>query len=168
VLVLTAQSPDGIHMELDSGYPEFDAAAGVLAPTAYEVDGKRITHLVHPVSDCSDSRWALPGQRQAWDFDQLHNLPANIADYITAASEDGPVAVNEIRHYSKKGWVRRHGYVLSRDESQGYELLKKFYCGPDERSIGVVDICALYLTEAPYVEVRVSRRPRARLSALAA
>ena len=128
------------RVEIDSGHREFDMSIGALRPGNTIDSGYHSSYIrAFNTPATPGGTPCAPGQMQEVDLKGFGNLPQEVRDYLDAAAQDESVILYEIRHRSSRRnqWgeriIVRHGYIATRIHP-GYELLRKFYCGPTKKS----------------------------------
>jgi hypothetical protein len=165
------------HMQIDTGHREYDAAVGALG-TGNLIDGGQYSSHIRAWTTPTNpgGNICAPGAMQIFDLKGFGTLPAPVRDYLAEVAKDEDVILYDIRHTTSRRdeWgeriVTHHGYIVTRDHTNDYVLLKKFYCGPTHKSRRVVDVAAEYVSNEPersFGPTDLNASPRRRPSALA-
>lgn len=171
------RNPD--KMEIDTGHGEYDAVVGALGPGNRIDGGQHSTYVrAHNTPTLPTGAPCQPGAMRDFDLKPFGKLPAGVLHCLHEHGCDEDLILYQFHHLSDRrdSWGERvvvtHGYVITRTHEHDHELVAKFYTGPTKKSIGVVDVAAEYVSNAPGAPelahlTSIAAHPRLRPSHLA-
>lgn len=159
------------HQDISTGLAAFDRQTTALG-TGNIIGGTQLGGFVRSAFLVVDpvGRPCPVGAIQDYDLRGFsrHLSPRILADIRRhTPNPDDQVCLHMFFHGSGAGKTV-HGFVLTRDHEHMYELLETYVTGPTNRSRGVIETAAEYVSNPPGTDQRLDAAGAAAFSALAA